>query len=213
MLKINTITQLWLFFVMAISINLLNIKILILLFILLIMLLAIIKTNSFLPGLKRFKWFFLVLLTIFAFNTPGEHIASWPFSMSPTYEGIVAGLTQMLRVMLMLASLNLILACNSRQQLVCGFYFILSPLKYFGFEVERFAARLWLTLHYVELQDKAHNQQDFMQQLNNLASQNRLETNQDVNITFTLPQFCFLDVALFAILLIGVFLYMFKVFS
>ena len=52
-----------------------------------------------------------------------------------------------------------------------------------------------------------------MQQLNNLASLNRLETNQDVNITFTLPQFCFLDVALLAILLIGVFLYMFKVFS
>ena len=221
MVKINIITQLVIFLVAAISINLLNLKLLIGLFIFLLALLLLTKNNKFLRSLLRFKWFFIVMLLIFAFNTPGEHVQGWPFSfsptISPTYEGLVAGATQSLRILLMLAGLSLIMACNTRQQLISGLYFIVSPLKYLGFKVERFAARLWLTLHYVEQQKAANNSQDFMTQLKNMAMLKLSEANQDVNedvsVTLIVPRLHMADYVVLAILLIIVTLYLFKVFA
>lgn len=222
MLKINIITQLVIFFVAAISINLLNLNLLIGLFVFLSVLLVLTKNNKFLRSLLRFKWFFIVMLLIFAFNTPGQHMQGWPFSfittISPTYEGIVAGATQALRMMLMLAGLSLIMACNPRQQLISGLYFVASPLNCLGFNVERFAARLWLTLHYVEQQDldqkdMASNRQDFMTQLKNMAMLKPNQTNENVSVTLSVPSFNVADYVVLALLLISVTLYLVKVFA
>jgi energy-coupling factor transporter transmembrane protein EcfT len=209
----NIVTQLLIFFIMAISINFLNLTVLTSLFTFLLVLLAITKNNRFLRALLRFKWFFIVMLVIFAFNTPGEHVALWPFAVSPTYEGLVAGATQTLRIMLMLAGISLILACNTRQQLISGFYFIFSPLKLFGLQVERFAARLWLTLHYVELQSDTKHSQDFMQQLKNMGALNPDQTNEDVSVTLTMPKFKVVDFAVLAMLLVAALIYVLRVFS
>lgn len=193
MLKVNIMTQLLIFFILAISINFLALNVLIGLLIIIAVALALTKNNQFLRAIMRFKWFFLVMLLIFAFNTPGEHVEAWPLSISPSYEGIATGLTQVMRIMLMLAALNLILACNTRQELITGFYFVLSPLKYFGLKVERFVARLWLTLHYVELHDESNKQQDFMHQLRQMAVFKLDQPNETINIIFKLPQFGYLD--------------------
>lgn len=197
----NVITQLLVFFMLAISINFLNLKVLIALLTILLVIMLFHKIDGFIRATLRFKWFFLVMLIIFVFNTPGEYVAAWPFSFGPTYEGITAGVTQMLRVMIMLASLSLILACNTRQQLISGFYFIFSPLKHLGLKIERFAARLWLTLHYVELQTEALNKQNFISQLKNMADIKADITNESVSITFVVPSFNFSDYA--AIALVG----------
>jgi energy-coupling factor transport system permease protein len=50
----------------------------------------------------------------------------------------------------MLAALSLLLATTSRAQIMAGIYQLLKPLQFFGVLPERFSARLWLTLHYVE---------------------------------------------------------------
>ncbi len=160
------------------------------------------KTHQFLRAIKRFKWFFLVMLVIFAFNTPGEHLAKWPFSISPTYEGIIAGFTQTLRIAVMLAGLSLILSMNTRQQLISGFYFIFSPLKYLGLEVERFAARLWLTLYYVELQRDKNASQDFFNRLKDMSNLKSNQENDDVSITFKIPQFGLFDYIVITLLVI-----------
>jgi Cobalt transport protein len=147
-----------------------------------------------------------VLLIIFAFNTPGEHVLMPVKFISPTYEGLLAGCTQVLRILVMLAALSLVLACNTRQQLISGFYFIFSPLKYLGLEVERFAARLWLTLHYVQTQ-QADNRQSFFENLKNMSPALTTESAHDeVEISFVMPEFTLLDyvsIALLAALLIG----------
>lgn len=213
MLKINIITQLLIFFAMAFSINLLKLNLLIGIFIFLIAILIFTKNKVFLRSILRFNWFFLVMLFIFAFNTPGQHLAKWPFDFSPTYEGIITGLTQMLRIMLMLAGISIILACNTRQQLISGFYFIFWPLKYFGLKVERFAARLWLTLHYVELQSETKNSQDFMRQLKNMAALKPNQDNEDISVTLTVLKFNVVDYALLAILMMGALIFIFKVFA
>jgi energy-coupling factor transporter transmembrane protein EcfT len=200
MLKINIITQLLVFFVLAIIINQLNLKALLAYFLFLIAILMLNKIKQFLRVIKNFKWLFLVMIGIFAFNTPGEHLVNWPFALSPTYEGIVAGFTQMLRIAIMLAALSLILAFNSRQQLISGFYFIFSPLKYLGLEVERFAARLWLTLHYVELQRETVAGQDFFSRLKNMTALKHKQTYDDISINFILPKFRHTDYIVIALL-------------
>ena len=206
----NVMTQLLGFFMLAISINFLNLRVLIVLLTILLVILFIHKIDGFIHATLRFKWFFLVLLIIFVFNTPGEHVAAWPFSFGPTYEGIAAGVTQMLRVMIMLASLSLILASNTRQQLISGFYFIFFPLKHLGLKIERFAARLWLTLHYVELQAEALNKQNFINQLKNMADIKADVANENVSITFVVPSFNFADYAAIAMVTIGAILLMFS---
>ncbi len=212
MFKINIITQLLIFFVMAISINFLHLYVLIGLFIFVLILLVTIKNDRFLYAMLRFKWFFLVMLLIFVFTTPGEHLAQWPFSISPTYEGVVAGATQVLRIMLMLAGLSLILASNTRQQLISGFYFIFSPLKNLGLKVERFAARLWLTLHYVERQDKLPSNSSIIAQLHNMTMLNTQQPHDEVSVSLTLQKFNFADYAVITLLVILVLLRILRVF-
>jgi energy-coupling factor transport system permease protein len=147
------------------------------------------------------------MIAIFAFNTPGEHLAGWPFAISPTYEGITAGFTQTLRIVVMLAAISLILAFNTKQQLISGFYFIFSPLKIFGLEVERFATRLWLTLHYVELQREHRSHHDFFNRLKAMTTIDSNQENEEVSIVFTVPRFSWVDYALisFAVLLLSKF--------
>ena len=214
--KINIITQLFGFFVLAIIVNYMNINNLLFLFSALFSVILCKQPAQYFRTIKRFKWFFLVMMGIFAFNTPGEHIAAWPFAISPTYEGLLAGSTQTLRICLMLAALSLIINANTRQQLISGFYFIFSPLKLMGLAVERFAVRLWLTLHYVELQRDSNVKQNFLDQLKvmtNLQSSPLDETvggvvggtvDGTVSIEFKIPQFGIIDYVVIALLVIFV---------
>ncbi len=207
--KINIVTQLLIFVTLAISINFLQLNVLVGLLIFLLILLMATKNVGFKYAVARFKWFFLVMLLIFVFSTPGEYVVQWPFSanpnfIGPTYEGIAAGATQVLRILLMLAALSLILASNTRQQLISGLYFIFSPLQYLGLKVERFAARLWLTLHYVELQKGEKNKQSFVEQLKNMTLLAPNDADEQVSVTLIAPSFSWLDYLLLALLLAAI---------
>ena len=211
MLKINVITQLLMFFMLAILVNQTHLPVLISVASMLAlalsgMALSSMNNNQFFRSIKRLKWFFLVLIVIFAFNTPGEHVMVSSLFISPTYEGIIAGGTQALRIMVMLAALSLVLGCNTRQQLISGFYFLFSPLNYLGLNVARFAARLWLTLHYVESQQEKDKQQFFSYLKNMSFAAINETTHEEVDVSFALPEFMLMDyvfITLLAALLIG----------
>jgi energy-coupling factor transport system permease protein len=96
------------------------------------------------------RWLFVSLLIIYAFTTPGEYIPELLAYASPTYEGCVLGLLQINKLLIALSSLSLLFASSSKQDLIAGLYMLLTPLKFFGLNVERFSARLLLTLDYVE---------------------------------------------------------------
>ena len=211
MLKINVITQLLVFFMLAILVNQTHLPVLIYIAAMLALALSAtalssVNNNQFFRSIKRLKWFFLVMIIIFAFNTPGEYVLTSSAFINPTYEGLIAGCTQALRIMAMLAALSLVLACNTRQQLISGFYFLFSPLNYLGLDVARFAARLWLTLYYVESQQEKDKQQFFSYLKNMSFAAINETTHEDVDISFVLPEFTLLDyvsIALSATLLIG----------
>ncbi len=212
MFKINIITQLLAFFVFAIALNILNLKVLFVVAVFFMFALMFVPSHQFYRLAKRLKWFYLVMFVIFALNTPGEHVNGWPFTLSPTYEGLRAGLMQLLRISVMLAALSMFLASNSKQQLISGFYFLMSPLKWLGLDVERFAARLWLTLHYVEVQQKTPKNQHIFTNLGQSLSAIFTETQfNDVAITLEAPVFTWLDYVLISLVLTILVQILFKV--
>jgi len=112
---------------------------------------ALMLHASLLRGmLYRSRWLLLTLLLIFAFTTPGEYLEWWYFSIAPTYEGISLGMLQAGRLVIMLTGLSILLGTTQRDALMAGIFPLLSPLRRIGLSPERFTARLWLTIHYVE---------------------------------------------------------------
>lgn len=201
-LKINTITQLSSFLIFAVLVNQFSLMYLILIAMVLLAALIKIKSQHFLRVIKRLKWFFLVMFTIFTLNTPGEHIPGWPFLFSPTYEGLLAALLQMFRIMTLLAILSLIMSSNTKQQLMSGFYYMVLPLKYLGLQVERFAARLWLTLHYVESNNDLNISDGLLDRLKQFSHKNDVKQDIDMHIELKIPYFNALDLLVILILIV-----------
>jgi len=142
------------------------------------------------------------MFVIFLFNTPGEHIKGWIFNLSPTYEGLQAGLLQTFRIAALLAMLSVIMALNTKQQLISGFYYLASPFKYLGLEIERFAARLWLTLHYVESARPSSKDGSLLEQLKAFGHLDMVKY-ENVTIQFEIPTFKIIDMAvIFALMLV-----------
>lgn len=152
--------------------------------------------------MKRLKWFYLVMFLIFVFNTPGQHVASWPFAFKPTYEGLNMGLMQVLRIALVLAVLSILLNQNTKQQFISGLYFLMKPLSCLGLDVQRFSARLWLTLHYVELKQANGEEAPLIKGLAARLEQAFVEDDQDdIVIEFVKPVFTWLDYCAISLML------------
>jgi len=153
----------------------------------------------------RARWLLISLLLIYAFTTPGEYLHDLPFEILPTYEGIASGLQQIARLTLMLAGLALLLATTTREQLMAGAYLLLRPLRWLGLAPERFAARLWLTLHYVE-QTPLPRRQALRQLLENFHTHSEPVSSME-KITITLPRLSWFDALVLLLLLwVGVLL-------
>lgn len=117
--------------------------------------------SRFLRVLIRMRWLWLSLLLIYALSTPGEYIAYFPNPIEPTFEGIEAGILQIARLCTALACLHLLFSTSKKEHLLAALYYLLTPLKWLGLNVKQFAARLYLTLDYVETiatQPKTNNQ-------------------------------------------------------
>jgi energy-coupling factor transporter transmembrane protein EcfT len=201
---INTSTQLILFLLFALAINAWGLNAMMVLMLVFLLLLTYFKNNHFYRLMKRLKWFYLIMFLIFVFNTSGQHIHHWPFSFKPTYEGLELGLVQMVRIGLVLAALSIILTQNTKQQLISGLYFLMKPLSYLGLDTQRFSARLWLTLHYVELKDVADKDIPMTEGLAKSLSLAFVEDEEDdVVIELANPIFTWLDyIAILLMLLI-----------
>lgn len=130
--------------------NLLNGQLLLLLLVIVCIAAARFESRHFLVLIKRMRLFFISIFIIYAYGTPGEYLWQSSVIFSPTYEGLNLGLMQIERLVISLAALSLLIATSAKENLIVGLYVLFSPLKLLGFQVERFAARLLLTLEYVE---------------------------------------------------------------
>lgn len=146
----------------------------------------------------RSRWLLLTLLLIYAFTTPGEYLKGWNPDYAPTYEGISQGLLQAGRLAMMLAGLAILLGTTPRHALMAGIFLLLRPLRLIGISPDRFTARLWLTLHYVE-QEPPGDHGTFWSRFNRADGRDQATPIEHVRIA--LPPFTRLDWAL--LILIG----------
>ena len=100
--------------------------------------------------LRRSRWLLISLIFVYAFVTPGEAAVVALGTYSPSLEGLLSGSVQALRLISLLATLALLLATTSRDRILAGLYFLLRPFGLIGVNIDRVAARIWLTLHYAE---------------------------------------------------------------
>lgn len=104
----------------------------------------------YLKLLRRSRWLLISMILVYAFVTPGVAAVAVLGAYSPSREGLLSGGLQALRLISLLATLALLLATTSRDRILAGLYFLLRPFVLIGVDVDRVAARIWLTLHYAE---------------------------------------------------------------
>jgi energy-coupling factor transport system permease protein len=97
----------------------------------------------------KLKFFLFITFLLYVFNTPGEYIVVWPY-LSPSYEGLLLGLTQIMRLINSVAIITMLISLMNYQTLIETFYLIFKPLKPLGIDAKSFAVRLYLTMEYVK---------------------------------------------------------------
>lgn len=144
------------------------------------------QVGSWLHMLWRMRWLFLSMLLVYGLTTPGEYVKWMPADWGVTYEGVRAGGLQIARLATMLGGIALLMASTPRRDLIAGFYLLLTPLKALKLKPERFAARLCLTLQYLEdaefAQQKNKNERFWTQLLEMSLSQNEGEKTQVIEL-------------------------------
>ena len=111
----------------------------------------VISRHKFIQLLRRTRWIMLSLLLIYAYSTPGQPLSEAFGLFSPSREGLVDGVLQLIRLLAALAGLAILLDRLHRLQLIAGLYTLFAPLQWIGLSRERLAVRLALTLHYAEV--------------------------------------------------------------
>lgn len=180
-----------------------------LLCILLVTCAAKLNFEKFLRVVKRTKWLFISILIIYAFSTPGEYIQGFSTGFAPTYEGLNLGFLQVAKLLIALAALNILFATSTIENLMAGLYTLLSPLQLLGFNVERFTARLMLTLDYVEDLLVKNNYKFNFHQLDDIYTTPE-DTCTEKEIVLVLPPFKLMDKLLLVVfigIVIGLLLY------
>jgi hypothetical protein len=88
------------------------------------------------------------LFVIFAWGVAGEPL--WQGVAAPTYEGLLAALTQLGRLLLMLMIVAAFLEFMPLPSLLAATHRMLHPLRRFGIDPDRGVIRLMLVMRYVE---------------------------------------------------------------
>ena len=164
------------------------------------------RANGWVKMLLRMRWLFLSMFLVYGLATPGEYVPWMPIDFGFTYEGLNAGILQIMRLTLMLGGIALLMATTTQNKLITGFYVLLKPLDLLKLKPERFAARLCLTLQYLEDSEMAKRKssgESFRALLQALHLGDVAEFEAQV-ITLELPNFTFVDVAVFVSILIWV---------
>lgn len=194
---------------MVLLMNFIHGKLLFCLCLLVFCLAMLLEFKHFIVVMKRMQLFFVSIFIIYAFATPGEYVEFFLTGFAPTYEGFGLGLVQIEKLVISLAALSLLLSTNSKEELMVGLYMLLSPLKFLGINVDRFAARLLLTFEYVEVLASAKTNRLSFNQLDEMQSSSE-EINMDRVVVLPSSSFNLLDkllMAIFSVLLFALILF------
>lgn len=106
--------------------------------------------------IRRSRWLLLVLLLGYAWSLPGEPVFAWAGAASPSIEGLVRGVEQVLRLLFILLLLDSLVLRLPTAELMAGVHALLRPLARAGVQVQRATLRLGLTLRAIEGLERGH---------------------------------------------------------
>lgn len=101
--------------------------------------------------LKRLRWFFLTILVLYGWLTPGQALFETSLVNGPSQAGINAGVLQVVSLILMILALVSLISNLSKELLLGAIYWWSYPLKWLHISRERLVLRLILTMERVEL--------------------------------------------------------------
>jgi len=116
---------------------------------------------------KRMKWFFLSILIVYLWFTPGSPLWDTSLPGVPTLEGVRTGLLRITSLALIIFAVNYFVTAITRTKLIEAIIWLLYPIKWFGIDNRTIALRIALVL---ELIPKVQNivldiKQDYMENL------------------------------------------------
>ncbi len=111
--------------------------------------------------LRRVRLLILVLFVVTLLMTPGAALLP-EWGLYPTEEGVRLGVTQLLRLIGMLAAVTLLLDTTDDRSLAAGSLALLQPLAGNRQWPERAVARLLLVFHYLDTAPKPRNLHDVL---------------------------------------------------
>ncbi len=101
-----------------------------------------------LRSLPRLKWLILSVVLVYGWTVPGRYL--WLTWFSPTDTGLLLGLEQVARLLIVTSSLQILLTQMTRSEIFTSIYLFLTPLQYINRMQTRFALRFALTLEKAE---------------------------------------------------------------
>lgn len=105
-----------------------------------------------LRGFRSFLWFFLFIIILHLFFTPGNPIFAPPFSfLNITYEGLSKGILISSRLFLLIISTSLLALTTSPMELVNGLEDILKPLAKIGIPVNDFSIMIMIVIRFIPI--------------------------------------------------------------
>lgn len=102
----------------------------------------------------RTRWLLLVLLFGYAYSLPGEPL--WPAlgTASPSWEGGLHGMEQVIRLIVLLLGLDMLVLRLPANELLAGLYQLMRPFSAFGLDPNSAALRVGLTLRAIETMER-----------------------------------------------------------
>ena len=98
---------------------------------------------------RRLRWFYLSILILYFWFYPGTELVPMLGNFSPTIEGVKQAVLRITSLLIVISYSVFLVQLTSRDDIISGIQFILSPLTYFGIDSSRFALRLGLVLSIV----------------------------------------------------------------
>lgn len=99
--------------------------------------------------LSRLRWFFLSILILYVWFSPGYPTLHPDSGISVINTGLMMGLERILALMIVVGYSGLLIHLSSKAEIITGIYVLLSPLKMLGIDSGKLAVRLGLVLDYV----------------------------------------------------------------
>ncbi|MEA1890032.1 MAG: hypothetical protein U9N50_09680 [Pseudomonadota bacterium] len=106
---------------------------------------------------RRLRWFFLSIVILYFWFYPGTDLLPLMGRFSPSVEGANQAALRISSLLIIISYCGFLLLLTPRDDLVSGIQFLLSPLKIFGIDSQRFALRLGLVLSIVPQMSEQQN--------------------------------------------------------